>query len=151
MLCDQGKSALGTEDAERRGPGIGIDSLARHHGDRYRAGEAHPGDRIDDVGIFHAGDLQILLAIAGGGNCCVAEFQHAREWGRRIVRINANSPAAFPGRRIANGQIAAGCHQGAADTEFRQCGERLAGKRPGMAILGRLSRLASLVDRRETG
>ena len=55
-----------------------------------------------------------------------------------------------PGRRIADGKIAAGRHQGAADAEFRQDGER----RVGGVAFGDASEVqahACLVERDRSG
>jgi hypothetical protein len=80
------------------------------------------------VGVAAPIDVQVLLDAARCGNGRVGQLQGLRDARDRcITPVEADSPAALPGRRLAEREIAADSHKSAANAEPVEHLEGLAG------------------------
>ena len=119
---------VGAEHADCGVEPVGVEAVPCDDGDRDVVDETHPGRRVDDVGVAAPVDVHVLLAVAGCRDRRVGQLQHRGDADdRRIARVDADAPAALPGRRLAEREIAAHRHQRAAHAEPAQHLDRLAG------------------------
>ena len=86
-------------------------------------GQSQAGPWVDDVRIAAAADLDVLPRIAGRGNRNARQRQPTTGWIVGPKPCDGNPPSLLAGRRITQGDVAAGVDQCAGDAGPSQHGQ----------------------------